>query len=105
MVITSNGNSGIILNDNDELDETFKKLLKQEWMFYLAYLSWSFNNEMSIEIQVIYDLNISKDEKQKAEQVLFEKFISKNISRFCDEFNSRMKKYNVYFLHINIKEK
>lgn len=103
MVITSKENIGIVVNSNEKMDETFKKSLRQEWLFYLAYINWSFNNDMSNEIQQVYDKNLTKIEKQKQEQILFDNYICLNLHKFINEFNIRMKKYNVYFLQIIIK--
>lgn len=58
---------------------------------------------MSNEIQQVYDKNLTKIEKQKQEQILFDNYISLNLHKFINEFNIRMKKYNVYFLQIIIK--
>ncbi len=50
------------------------------------------------------NIDLSILNKKLEEQILFDKYISKNLSKFCKEFNSRMKKYNLYFVHIIIKE-
>jgi hypothetical protein len=58
-----------------------------------------------MEIQKIYNSDLSEIEKQSEEQVLFDEFIGENLQKFIDEFNSRMEKYNVYLLQIIIKER
>lgn len=105
MVITSKENIGIIINNNKNIDDGFIKSFKQDWMFYLAFIQWSFNNDMSNQIQQIYDLDLKKRRKTKEEQILFDKYICYNIDKFRNEFNSRMEKYNVYLLQISIKER
>lgn len=72
---------------------------------FLAFINWSFNNDMSDQIQEIYDLNLTKKEKQREEQILFDKYICTNINKFRMEFNSRMEKFNVYLLQIIIMER
>ena len=101
MVITSENNIGIIVN-NMNFDQ---ELLKQEWVLFLAYLNWSFNNDFAIEIEELYQLNLDKRDFKNQEQILFEKYISMNLDKFIKEFNNRMEKYNVYFLYIELMEK
>lgn len=105
MVITSNGNIGIIVNDNDDYNDNLIELFKQDWIMFLSYVNWSFNNDMREEIQELYDLKLSKSEKEKEEFILFDKYLGDNLQRFIDEFNLRMEKFNVYFLQISIKER
>ena len=105
MVITSKENIGIIVNDNKNVGDDFINSFKQEWMFFLAFINWSFNKDMSDQIQQIYDLNLTKKEKQMEEQILFDKYISTNINKFRKEFNSRMEKFNVCLLQIIIMER
>ena len=50
-------------------------------------------------------INLSKIEKEKEELLLFDRYVGENLTKFIDEFNSRMEKYNVYFLQILIKER
>ena len=104
MVITSNENIGIIVNDHD-LTENLIQNFKQEWILYISYLSWSFNNDKPQEIQDIYNSTFSEFEKQKQEQMLFDEYLSENSAKFINEFNSRMEKYNVYLIQIIIKER
>lgn len=59
---------------------------------------------MNKELNQLDNKNLSIFNKKLEEQLLFDKYISKNLSKFGKEFNSRMKKYNLYFVHINIKE-
>ena len=105
MVITSNGNIGIVVNDFVDFEDNSFELFKQEWVMYESYLSWSFNSNKSQEIQQIYDSDISENEKEKEEQILFDYYVGENLERFIDEFNSMMEKYNVYLIQIIIKER
>ena len=105
MVITSNENMGIIVNDSMDLDDGLIEQFKQELTMYVSYLTWSFNNSKAKDIQEIYDSELSEIEKQNAEQMLFDEYIGKNLGKFIGEFNSRMEKYNVYFIQIIIKER
>lgn len=99
MVITSHGNIGIIVNDNNDFDDDLFKLFKQEWIFYLTFTNWCFNNDVEEKLN-----NPSVLNNKIEEQILFEKYISKNLSKFVKEFNLRMEKYNVQFIQIMIKE-
>ena len=100
MVITSENNIGIIVNDTN----CDSKLLKQEWIFFLAYVNWSFNITFASEIEKIYALKLNDEKFKKQEEILFNRFLSLNLKKFINEFNSRMEKYNVYFLYITILE-
>lgn len=105
MVITSNENIGIIVNDLIDLDENLIEHFKQEWIIFVSYLAWSFNNNMTDDIEKIYNSKCSENDKQNKEQKLFDRYIGENSQKFIEEFNSRMEKYNVYFIQINIKER
>ena len=61
---------------------------------------WVKNN---LGILAFYKARLFNLDKRVKEQILFEKYISKNLSKFIKEFNLRMEKYNVYFLQIIIK--
>ena len=102
MVITSNENIGIIVNN---FEGNLIDLFKQEWIMYISFLTWSFNNQKTKEVQEIYNSKLSKIEKEKEEQMLFDEYLGENLTKFIDEFNLRMEKYNVYFLQILIKER
>lgn len=105
MVITSNENIGIIVNDLIDIDENLIEHFKQEWIIFVSYLAWSFNNNMTDDIEKIYNSKCSENDKQNKEQKLFDRYIGENSQKFIEEFNSRMEKYNVYFIQINIKER
>ena len=61
-------------------------------------------NEMENQITSLNNLDLNQKEEENEEKVLFDKYISENLSKFGNEFNSRMEKYNVYFLQMKIKE-
>jgi hypothetical protein len=100
MVITSENNIGIIVNDMTDDSELFK----QDWILFLAFINWSFNIDFAREIEELYDLKLNDEEFKREEEILFNKFLAFNLHNLIDEFNLRMEKYNVYFLHINIME-
>lgn len=62
------------------------------------------SNNMTDDIEKIYNSKCSENDKQNKEQKLFDRYIGENSQKFIEEFNSRMEKYNVYFIQINIKE-
>lgn len=101
LVITSENNIGIIINNYNNFDY---ELLKQEWILFLTYINWLFNNDMATEIDELYELNLNEKELEIEEQILFNKFISLNLKKFIREFNNRMEKFNVCFLHMCIME-
>lgn len=70
---------------------------------YRILLGLSSNN-MTDDIEKIYNSKCSENDKQNKEQKLFDRYIGENSQKFIEEFNSRMEKYNVYFIQINIKE-
>ena len=100
MVITSDNNIGIIVNSI----ECNYEIIKQEWNLFLAFVNWSFNVDFDSEIEKLYQLKLNDQEFKKQEEILFNKFLSLNLKKFVNEFNSRMEKYNVYFLYIYISE-
>ena len=59
---------------------------------------------MENQITSLNNLDLNQKEEENEENVLFDKYISENLSKFGNEFNSRMEKYNVYFLQMKIKE-
>ena len=93
MVITSKENIGIIVNN---FDDNLIDLFKQEWIMYISFLTWSFNNQKTKEVQEIYNSKLSKIEKEKEEQILFDEYVGENLSKFVEEFNSRWK--NIMFI-------
>jgi hypothetical protein len=47
--------------------------------------------------------NFDFDEENIGErEFLFDNYVAQNIERFVVEFNSRMEKFNVYFLYIKL---
>ena len=100
MVITSDNNIGIIVNST----KCNFELIKQEWNLFLAFVNWSFNVDFDSEIEKLYLLKLNDKEFKMHEEILFNKFLSLNLKKFVNEFNSRMEKYNVYFLYIYILE-
>lgn len=70
----------------------------------MAYVNWSFNISFASEIEKIYALKLNDEEFKKQEEILFNKFLALNLNKFINEFNSRMEKYNVYFLYIKVLE-
>lgn len=100
MVITSENNIGIIVNNTN----SDFQLIKQEWNLFLAFVNWSFNVDFDNEIEKLYNSKLNDQEFKKEEELLFNKFLTLNLNKFINEFNSRMEKYNVYFLYINLLE-
>ena len=42
------------------------------------------------------------EEFKRQREFLFDNYVAQNIERFVVEFNSRMEKFNVYFLYIKL---
>lgn len=100
-VIVSNGNIGILVNEFSSFDEKYLKSLKIELKDYIGYVMFTFiiNNDEAIE--KLDNSNLDDELYSIEYQNLFDWFIAKNNLKFIDEFNLRMKKYNLYYLYIN----
>lgn len=101
-VIVSNGNIGILVNEFSSFDEKYLKSLKIELKDYIGYVMFTFiiNNDEAIE--KLDNSNLDDELYSIEYQNLFDRFIAKNNLKFIDEFNLRMKKYNLYYLYINL---
>lgn len=98
-IIVSEGNVGILLNEFN-FDEYTLKSLKIDLNDYIEYLRFSFIVNNEFEIQELNELNLDEKEYKMEYQVLFDQYVAKNNLKFVNEFNSRMEKYNLYFLYI-----
>ena len=99
-VIVSKGNIGILINEFN-FDEDKFKLLKLDLNDFIDYVRFSFIVNNEFEIGKLEELNLDEDEYAVRYQCLFDKFVAKNNLKFVNEFNLRMKKYNLYMLYIN----
>lgn len=55
MVITSENNIGIIVNNTN----SDFQLIKQEWNLFLAFVNWSFNVDFDNEIEKLYNSKLN----------------------------------------------
>lgn len=101
-IIVSKEDIGIIINDSINRKISNKKLICTDWDDYRKYLEWCFLDEYNDEIKHLKMFCKSKKEFKKKYDILFLQFVEENSEKFVDEFNMRMKKYNIYILHINI---
>jgi hypothetical protein len=99
-IIVSEGNMGILVNEFNDFDEKSLNILKVELKDYINYVIFTFivNNEK--EIEKLDNLNLEDKIYSIEYQKLFDKFIASNNLKFINEFNVRMKKFNLYYLYI-----
>ena len=99
-IIVSEGNICILINEFNNLDNDTLRLLNVDLNDYIEYVRFSFIINNEYEIQELDKLDLEEDEYNLRYQILFDKYVAKNNLKFVNEFNSRMKKYNLYFLYI-----
>ena len=92
----------MIINTNKELSEKQIKLIENESNLFEMYVSLCFYFEWGEKIEKLKKLNLSDDKYEYEENILFDKYVSENNSRFINEFNYRMDKFNIEIVHIKI---
>lgn len=100
-VITSADIIGIIINDNNAVDSIVFQQLINDFKLFEIYLNFCFSNDEYENVKILENTFKGQDfiEQRK---FLFDKYIAKNRVRFISEFNSRMEKFNVYYVYINL---
>lgn len=101
-VIVSEGNIGILINEFNSFEDDKLQLLKIDLNDYIDYVRFSFIVNNEFEIEELDNLNLDEDEYVIKYQCLFDKYVAKNNLKFVNEFNLRMKKYNLYILYIKL---
>lgn len=100
-VITSENLVGIIINDNNELNSQIFQQLLNDFKLFEAYLNFCFSNEEYDNIKLLEN-SFKGEEFKKQRELLFDSYVARNIERFVVEFNSRMEKFNVYYVYIRL---
>ena len=67
---------------------------------YLKFISIVFLM-MNDKIKLLEN-SFEGEEFKRQREFLFDNYVAQNIERFVVEFNSRMEKFNVYFLYIKL---
>ena len=94
-IITAETRFGVI-KYNTELSLSQKKIVLA---IHSTFEVMIFDDFERIESKKIKDIERGSEEYDK----LFYKFISRNINKYVDEFNARLKVYNIEITYINIK--
>lgn len=89
-----------MVNEFDNFDKETLNLLKVDLKDYVSYVIFNFIISNEKEIENLDSLNLDEEMYSIEYQKLFDKYISKNNLKFINEFNSRMKKYKLYYLYI-----
>lgn len=97
-VITSQNSIGIIINDSTKHD---LNVLINDFKLFEAYLNFCFSNDEFDNIKNLEN-EFEGDELKKQREILFDKYICHNMEKFVVEFNSRMEKFNVYYIYIKL---
>ena len=100
-VITSKNLIGIIINDNYELNPKIFQRLINDFKLFEVYLNFCFSNDEFDKIKLLEN-SFEGEEFKRQREFLFDNYVAQNIERFVVEFNSRMEKFNVYFLYNKI---
>ena len=100
-VITSENSIGIIINDSAKYNSDIFQQLINEFKLFEVYLNFCFSNDEFKNIKNL-EYEFEGDELKKQRGILFDKYICHNIEKFVVEFNSRMEKYNVYYIYIKL---
>lgn len=50
-----------------------------------------------MRFKIIHKSDLTKKDKQKQEQILFDKYISKNLSKFINDFNFFVQEFSGFF--------
>lgn len=100
-VITSENSIGIIVNDNIEFNSEIFQLLINDFKLFEVYLNFCFSNDEFDNIKLLEN-SFEGEEFKKHREILFDNYVARNIERFVVEFNSRMEKFNVYFVYIKL---
>ena len=98
-VITSECYIGIIINENEKYDSKIFQLSINNFKLFEAYLNFCFSNDEFESIKSL-EKKFDGDEFKKQREILFDKYVSDNFEKFVVEFNSRMEKFNVYYVYI-----
>lgn len=94
-IITAETRFGVI-KYNTELSLSQKKIVLA---IHSTFEVMIFDDFERIESKKIKDIERGSEEYDK----LFYKFVSRNINKYVDEFNARLKVYNIEITYINIK--
>lgn len=68
---------------------------------YLKFIEFCFSNDEFDKIKLLEN-SFEGEEFKRQREFLFDNYVAQNIERFVVEFNSRMEKFNVYFLYIKL---
>ena len=66
------------------------------------YVDFCFERDKQKEIQKIRKSSKTKEDYNKEKQILFDKYLADHNSKFADEFNVRMEKYNIELIQIKV---
>ena len=74
------------------------------WFKTIPGLLITFGVVLLIVALIIFIVTSSKNKKEcyKERQILFDKYVAKHNSKFADEFNVRMEKYNIELIQIKV---
>jgi hypothetical protein len=100
--IVSEGNFGLIINKNEELSDDEKKNIEKDFENFHLYVDFCFERDKQKEIQKIRKSSKTKEDYNKEKQILFDKYLADHNSKFADEFNVRMEKYNIELIQIKV---
>ena len=92
-VITSDNRIGVIKFNSKFTEEKKDSFLSQ----YAGLRSY-----MTLQLHGFYGSKLDKISKEEYNE-LFEKFVSENIDRYVNEFNLRLKEYNVEMTYIILR--
>ena len=99
-VISSKNSIGIIVNDNSFDTKIFQQLIN-DFKLFEVYLNFCFSNDEFDNIKILEN-TFDGDEFKKQREILFDRYVANNIERFVVELNSRMEKFNVYYVYIKL---
>lgn len=100
--IVSGKNFGLIINNNKQISKSKIEAIERDFNDFNEYVTFCFDLDCAKELSKLKKSTSSKKEYKHKEEILFDKYVSKNNSKFIGEFNSRMTKYNIELIHIKL---
>ena len=100
--IVSEKNLGLIINKNEYLNKHQIEEIENTFYFFNEYVTFCFDLDCKKNKRELKKNCSSKEEYKKKEKQLFDKYVSKNNSKFVNEFNDRMERYNIELVYIKI---
>ncbi len=102
--IVSESNFGLIVNENKKNSKSKIKDIENNFLLFEMYVTYCFDIECNNQIKKLKSSSSSKKEFKERDSILLDKYLSKNNSRFVEEFNDRMKNFNIKLIQIKLKE-